>query len=207
MAKAKKLKSGNYRVLVPDYKDENGKWHYKSFTAKTKKEAEYMAMEFSHNRQRSSASYDDLTLKEAYERYIGIKRGVSSPSTIRGYEQYQNKYLQLLMPMKLRNITAELVQASVSELAVTHSPKSVRNIYGLFHSVMSVYYRQLDLSKIRLPQNKKLKLPCQQQNKSTHCLTFAMIMLEFPCCSQVTDLYAVLRYLPYLLTILQTSVL
>lgn len=37
MAKAKKLKSGNYRVLVPDYKDENGKWHYKSFTAKTKK--------------------------------------------------------------------------------------------------------------------------------------------------------------------------
>ena len=39
MAKAKKLKSGNYRVLVPDYKDENGKWHYKSFTAKTKKEA------------------------------------------------------------------------------------------------------------------------------------------------------------------------
>lgn len=46
MAKAKKLKSGNYRVLVPDYKDENGKWHYKSFTAKTKKEAEYMAMEF-----------------------------------------------------------------------------------------------------------------------------------------------------------------
>ena len=154
MAKAKKLKSGNYRVLVPDYKDENGKWHYKSFTAKTKKEAEYMAMEFSHNRQRSSASYDDLTLKEAYERYIGIKRGVSSPSTIRGYEQYQNKYLQLLMPMKLRNITAELVQASVSELAVTHSPKSVRNIYGLFHSVMSVYYRQLDLSKIRLPQNR-----------------------------------------------------
>ena len=144
MAKAKKLKSGNYRVLVPDYKDENGKWHYKSFTATTKKEAEYMAMEFSHNRQRSSASYDDLTLKEAYERYIGIKRGVSSPSTIRGYEQYQNKYLQLLMPMKLRNITAELVQASVSELAVTHSPKSVRNIYGLFHSVMSVYYRQLD---------------------------------------------------------------
>lgn len=76
MAKAKKLKSGNYRVLVPDYKDENGKWHYKSFTAKTKKEAEYMAMKFSHNRQRSSASYDDLTLKEAYERYIGINPGI-----------------------------------------------------------------------------------------------------------------------------------
>ncbi len=180
MAKAKKLKSGNYRVLVPDYKDENGKWHYKSFTAKTKKEAEYMAMEFSHNRQRSSASYDDLTLKEAYERYIGIKRGVSSPSTIRGYEQYQNKYLQLLMPMKLRNITAELVQASVSELAVTHSPKSVRNIYGLFHSVMSVYYRQLDLSKIRLPQKQKVEVAVPTTEQINTLLDFCDDYVRVP---------------------------
>lgn len=50
MAKAKKLKSGNWRVLVPDYKDKSGKWHYKSFTAATKKEAEYAAAEFTHNR-------------------------------------------------------------------------------------------------------------------------------------------------------------
>lgn len=137
-------------------------------------------MEFSHNRQRSSASYDDLTLKEAYERYIGIKRGVSSPSTIRGYEQYQNKYLQLLMPMKLRNITAELVQASVSELAVTHSPKSVRNIYGLFHSVMSVYYRQLDLSKIRLPQKQKVEVAVPTTEQINTLLDFCDDYVRVP---------------------------
>lgn len=61
MAKAKKLKSGNYRVLVPDYKDENGKWHYKSFTAPTKKEAEYTAAEFTHNRENRELSYSNRT--------------------------------------------------------------------------------------------------------------------------------------------------
>lgn len=180
MAKAKKLKSGNYRVLVPDYKDENGKWHYKSFTAKTKKEAEYMAMEFSHNRQRSSASYDDLTLKEAYERYIGIKKGVSSPSTIKGYNQYAKNHLQLLMPMKLRNITAELVQASISELAVTRSPKTVSNVYGLFHAVMNMYNRQLDLSQISLPQKEKVEIEVPTTEQVNTLLEFADEHVKVP---------------------------
>ena len=52
MAKAKKLKSGNWRCLVYDYTDENGKRHYESFTAETKKEAEYLAAEFALNKKR-----------------------------------------------------------------------------------------------------------------------------------------------------------
>ncbi len=47
MAKAKKLKSGSWRCLVYDYTDLDGKQHYESFTAPTKKEAEYLAAEFS----------------------------------------------------------------------------------------------------------------------------------------------------------------
>lgn len=43
MAKAKKLHSGNWRTQVFDYKDSNGKSHYKSFTAETKAESEYLA--------------------------------------------------------------------------------------------------------------------------------------------------------------------
>ena len=50
MAKAKKLKSGNWRVLVYEYTDEQKKRHYKSFTAPTKKEAEYMAADYALNR-------------------------------------------------------------------------------------------------------------------------------------------------------------
>jgi hypothetical protein len=37
MAKAQKLPSGSWRYLVYDYTDSQGKKHYKSFTADTKK--------------------------------------------------------------------------------------------------------------------------------------------------------------------------
>ena len=46
MANAKKLPSGSWRVRVYDGKDQNGKDVYKSFTAPTKKQAEYLAAEY-----------------------------------------------------------------------------------------------------------------------------------------------------------------
>ncbi|WP_243099906.1 hypothetical protein [Clostridium sp. OM05-5BH] len=46
MAKRKNsLPSGNFRVLALDYTDPDGKRHYKSFTAPTKKEARMLADE------------------------------------------------------------------------------------------------------------------------------------------------------------------
>lgn len=65
MAKAKKLPSGNWRVQVYDSNTKK----YKSFTAKTKKEAEYKAAEYSLNSHKDN-SYENITLKEAYKRYI-----------------------------------------------------------------------------------------------------------------------------------------
>ncbi len=47
MATAKKLPSGSYRVQLYIGKDANGKRQYKSFTADTKKEAEYLAAKYS----------------------------------------------------------------------------------------------------------------------------------------------------------------
>lgn len=41
-----------------------------------KKEAEYMAKEYSHNKQRGAKTYNDLTLQEAYRRYIDSKSSV-----------------------------------------------------------------------------------------------------------------------------------
>ena len=53
MAKKKKgeLPSGNIRIQVFDYTDENGKKHYKSFTARTKAEAQALATEWKNNRR------------------------------------------------------------------------------------------------------------------------------------------------------------
>ncbi len=152
MAKAKKLKSGNWRVLVYEYTDENKKRHYKSITASTKKEAEYQAAEYALNRK--DMSYEDLTLNEAYERYINSKSSVLSPATIAGYERSKKNHFQQLMPMKLSKITARHIQTAVNELSANHSPKTVRNAHGLLHSVIKSYIPNFEFSTT-LPQKIK----------------------------------------------------
>lgn len=152
MAKAKKLKSGNWRVLVYEYTDENKKRHYKSITASTKKEAEYQAAEYALNRKETS--YEDLTLSEAYQRYIESKSAVLSPSTIAGYDYSKRTYFQKLMPMKLSKINTKLIQTAVNELSATHSPKTVRNAHGLLHSVIKSYKPDFEFNTT-LPQSVK----------------------------------------------------
>lgn len=148
MAKAKKLKSGNWRVLVYDYTDEYKKRHYKSITASTKKEAEFLAAEYVLNHKEKM--YEDISLKEAYNRYISSKSAVLSPSTIAGYERLMKNHFQKLMPMKLSKITAKHIQIAINDMSVDHSPKTVRNAHGLLHSVIKTY-TDLDF-KTTLPQ-------------------------------------------------------
>lgn len=155
MAKAKKQPSGNWRVQVYDYTDAKGKRHYKSFTADTKKEAEYQAAEYLLTATRGAApTYENLTLGEAYDRYINSKTSVLSPSTIRGYRQSRDNQFKELMPVKLSKITPELIQTAVNELAADHSPKTVRNAHGLLSAVLAAYFPRLQL-KTRLPQRVK----------------------------------------------------
>ena len=49
--RAKKLPSGNWRVNLYIGTDPDGKKRYKSFTAATKKEAEYQAAEYNLKRK------------------------------------------------------------------------------------------------------------------------------------------------------------
>lgn len=152
MAKARKLKSGNWRVLVYEYTDENKKRHYKSITAATKKEAEYQAAEYALNRK--DTSYEDLTLSEAYQRYINSKSSVLSPSTISGYKRLKKNHFQNLMPMKLSKITSKHIQTAINELSASYSAKTVRNAHGLLHSVMKAYRPSFEFDTT-LPQKVK----------------------------------------------------
>ena len=85
MAKAKKLPSGNWRVQVFDYKDADGKRHYRSFTGATRREAEFMAAEWNATRPDQENTFESFTLNDAVAKYIDMKRSVLSPSTIREY--------------------------------------------------------------------------------------------------------------------------
>ena len=67
------LPSGSYRVQALDYVDADGKRHYRSFTAPSKKEAQMLAEEWKLNRKKGIREPDNLTVLEAGERYQGSR--------------------------------------------------------------------------------------------------------------------------------------
>ena len=138
MAKAKKLPSGNWRTQAYDYTDNAGKRHYKSFTAGTKKEAEYLAAEFALNKK-SVNNLLDITFGQALDEYIQNRSSVLSPATIREYRRSRRCDLQDLMDIKVCNLSQDVIQQVINKEAQTHSPKSVRNMHGLLSAVIKTY--------------------------------------------------------------------
>lgn len=161
--KAKKLPSGNWRVNAYIGKDINGKQIRKSFTAPTKKEAEFLASQYLIT-HKSNDNYTDMLLSEAYNRYITSKENVLSPSTIRSYKQMARTHFLKLMPYKLSVLTQEKIQRAVNEESLICSPKTIRNIYGLLVAVLKTYAPSLHLNT-RLPQKEKVEIyiPTQEQ--------------------------------------------
>lgn len=86
MAKAKKLPSGAWRCRSYDYTDSDGKIHMASFTAATKKEAEYLAAEYAVTKKQKKLPAN-LTIGDAIDKYILSKENVLSPGTIREYRR------------------------------------------------------------------------------------------------------------------------
>lgn len=167
MPKAQKLPSGNWRVRVFTHADPDGKKHYKSFTAPTKKEAEYMASSFYLDKDASNSVTGDMTLRQAFERYISSVEGVLSPSTVNQYEQQMRCYLKDVMPMKLSNITNEVLQKAISKEAEHLAPKTVSNISGLLSTVLKTYHKNFRYD-VTLPQKEKndnVYIPTEEEIK------------------------------------------
>ena len=142
MAKAKKLKSGSWNVVVYDYTDAEGKRHYQSFTADTKAKAEYMAAEFRANKgtqQRKKSQ--DITVSEAIEKYIELSE-VLSPTTIHNYRRMAAQGFQDIMDIKVSKMDNEAMQAAINREAKRIfkskriSAKTVKNEYGLLSSAL-----------------------------------------------------------------------
>lgn len=152
MATAKKLASGNYRIRVYVGKNKDAKPQYKSFTAPTKKEAEFAAAQYS--RTNVDVRSSDLTLKQAIERYIKSKENVLSPSTVRGYYVIPEQYMPDLMQTRLKKINTEIIQEQFNEFARDYSPKTCRNAHGLISAVLKIHRPDLQLNTT-LPQKKK----------------------------------------------------
>ncbi|MHC1785470.1 MAG: site-specific integrase [Christensenellales bacterium] len=152
MATAHKLPSGSWRVLT--YTGTvGGKRQYKSFTAPTKKQAEYDAALSAVRRKRVSQA---ITVGEAVDRYIDSKAAVLSPATVMGYRSMRRNIFPALMKLRPADLTEQTVQQAVSDYAVKHKPKSVRNAYALLTSSCAMMMPEVEL-RATLPQ--KIKRP------------------------------------------------
>lgn len=161
MAKAKKLPSGKWRCLVYDGKDQFGKRQYKSFTAETKKEAEYMAMSYFLNTREKKDN--ELTLGYAIEKYIEDRQGTLSPSTVETYRKYQRVYFKDIQNYKIKDIDLSVIQAEVGKLAMQTSERSgkpltlktIKARTSFFLSVLEYFDVHINSKKIKYPQKQK----------------------------------------------------
>lgn len=151
MAKAEKLKSGNWRAKAYMGTDENGKKIFQSFTAATKKEAEYLAAEAVVKKKEK---VKNMTVGEAIDKYISIKENVLSPTTIYGYRKIRQCYLQMLMDLPIQKLTQETVQKAVNDEAKRLAAKTVKSAHGLLSAALSIYRPELRL-KTTLPRVQK----------------------------------------------------
>ena len=206
MAKAKKLKSGNWNIRVFDYRDENGKQHFTSFTAPTKLECEYKAKAYQRdNPHRTPAQ--EMTVGAAVDRYIELSQ-VLSPTSTTGYKKIrENAFLELMeVPVKkLNNVTVQkAINAECSRVnsrtGKTISAKTVHNEWGLVSaSLKKICNMSFEVSLPRIKKDRKqypdpqavleaildcpAKLPCLL---SMWC-TFSMSELLGIKCSSIRD--------------------
>ena len=146
MPKAKKLPSGSWRCRA-SYTGADGKRHCASFTASTKKEAEYLAAEFKATNKYLSDK-NNWTLGHAIDQYIELKRPVLSPTTIHRYEQMRRDGFQDIMDLPIGRIDSNALQKAINremlrcpknKKGCKISPKTIQNEYGLIASTLGRY--------------------------------------------------------------------
>lgn len=148
---ARKLPSGSWacRVRV------NGQ--DVSITRETKEEAIAEAMAIKHGIKAPDAPEVNLTLGEAIDRYIEMKKDILSPSTVAGYKRIRKNTFASLMGQKLSALSHERVQRAVNAMASNSSPKSVRNAYGLLSAAVGEFAPDVSLH-ITLPQKVRTEI-------------------------------------------------
>lgn len=151
MATAKKLPSGKWRCLSYIGKDENGKRQYKSFTADSKKEAEFLAASYLLNKKQEESS---MTISRAVSEYIKSKENVLSPSTIEGYRKMARNWIGEIAETEISDFDTPAAQKFVNVLSRKLSPKSVSNTWGLISSAVHLQEPEKVLA-ITLPAKRK----------------------------------------------------
>jgi len=155
---ATKQKNGKWRCKAY-YTDEAGKYTSKSFTAETKKEAEYLARNFIMERKHN-AKPENITLGQLADRFIESRSNLLSPSTIVGYKKIRRTAFQDIIDYRIGLLTKHLYQKAVNDYSVNRSYKTVLSAHSFFRKVL----KENDINiadNIDLPQKEKtqIKIP------------------------------------------------
>ena len=158
--KATKLPSGNWRCRAYDNKTKK----CKSFTATTKKEAEYLASEWLNGKnQKRSLSRE--TVAQCVRNYIESKENILSPSSIRGYLIILNNSIYEIENININDLTERDLQSWVNSNASRYKPKSVKSQYGLVTAALRQAKIMLDFNSVllpRIPKSEK-KIPNEKE--------------------------------------------
>ena len=160
MATAHKMPSGKWRIQFFTY-DKDGKKTRHSYTAKTRWEAERMADEYV---EEMKAAQSRITVGQAVDEYIDMKRNVLSPSTIHGYEIIRKNRLQSIMEIDIHELNSCDMQKAINEDARTRGRKTIIDAKNLIVSAAKLYGVRLDLNISFPPKKPKIKeLPTAAQ--------------------------------------------
>lgn len=154
MAKITRTKQGLYTTVVFLGKID-GKVKQKRMTASSKAELKRMAEEYKVAYRMDAPNRKPfMSLEDAYNRYIDVRKASLSPSTIKFYHKCMRTSFQSLMDKDINKITDYEVQIEINKLVLVNEPKTVKNKYGLFMSVMKKYAHRPP-QEVFLPKRKK----------------------------------------------------
>ena len=173
--KPRKLSSGNYFIQV----QVNGV--RRSFSAPTRAEVIRKATEY----KLTAVDAPSAPLGALIDHYIDVKRNVLSPATITRYEQTRRLEFQRLMDVPVRELSTDRLQAEINIMAADHSPKTVRNAYGLITAALSMFAPELHF-RVTLPKKKRItyNIPTDEQiydmlSHASENLTTAIMLAAF----------------------------
>lgn len=156
MVKAAKLPSGKWRARSLDYIDSDGKYHYKSFTADSKKQAEFAAIEYTMKRKHASKP-ENKTVGQCIDDYINNRQNTLAPSTVREYKSTRRRSLPVLMDTPIGKLSAEFLQSQINDFAINHSAKTVRNLFFLITAALQAFDRTL-IFNVDLPKRQAVTI-------------------------------------------------
>ena len=164
--KPTKLPSGAWRCRVYLGKDPNGKSLFQSVTKTDYYDCLEEASKIAKHHHESERDNSLLTLEEAFDKYIQMKDGILSPSTIRSYTSIKENHLQSLMDKPLKKLTKNVVQSAINEESKDYAPKTVQNVFRALTAVMNQFTTQNLKITLDEPEERVVNILNEQQLKT-----------------------------------------